>query len=1138
MFRILLTCLLLQSAFIYAQYPYGRGRPHVVKDNVKCLYGLKNDSNQWVVQPQYTTLSDQRTYFLPGNSQSKFGLINNRGQLVLPVEYDKIISVSDHRFAPDLFIVAKNEKYGIADSSGKEIIPMIYDQVSQAYLSVYPHRHFILKKNEQYALIDNTLRYIIPFSDNKLTTEKYIPWKLHVIDKEGRHGLADSTGIIIPPVYKSITGVDERMMSFPDYFVAIDLVGGRQGLINSHGDTLLPFSQAVIGGAERGGKRIVVKNENESTFGLYDSSLHVIIPEGSKYIRSGYNQYIPAFPNDTCPVRRNEKWGLMSGNGDWVTKQIYDTILYPDFIADNSRGHFIVISDSKYGVIDPKGKTRIPLEYDMLVQCSDKHTVSGGSGCVRTINTYGTFFFVGKKNGFYGATKSDGSNFVPYVYDTIFTPFGQNQWYYRGNHGGQYANSDLYFTGKDKALFLRRGSDSNYYYSHSPSSTPYTLTYFFNVNKEIKVYRSGESYYPFREIKAGNKTILSPAREVNVSIDPNNYDQLQVRTGYYEDFLYFDRKTGKQVVNPLEGVQLVARAGENHIYQSKENTLGIISPEGQILLKPAYIGLSYVTTYEGKPYLWTKMSEDTSCDSYDPRNNCACGWRLSNLNGVPVSKYVFDLPQSLSQEMVPMVIDGKIGLFNVPKLKFVSAVVYKDISPFCGNRAYNPWNTSYCYNDTLFYVTRNNGQFGLMNARGKWVTDSTCDYLIPYPNRGYFYSAALNEFGYTRSLLVSSTSRVMVDDKGRIATDSLFIDSLMLQAHYFRSYKYQDFGYGRESEYLQRGPQIGYLYYSRRKDFRVSPQNDSHFVAALNAGRKLVLDLWGYRYQEHPGSYSIGGTAYVVNQMLGAQNSTGTLRTVSPKQSENLKADILYYSNKGISLQTNFNPDTSKAARNLPFPVYLNFQLNAKGEYIPATLDSLFCPTVEYQYVLNKLIREAIQKRDDMNIDCGSEDNFFLRTKDRYYFSDTALVFEFAAGFRPVVIPWTQLQPYSRPGGLVDRFIGNQNGEHCRPAYDTTAINYQSQGFSSMKQLQASGYLSREKITTYQYIFSDSVNHIVNGIRYCNGTDMVMDVFFEPVVIKNSTGKSSSYTEKAKLPKAIRKKKIVQFYSIKHYRCS
>jgi hypothetical protein len=1133
---IAIFLLLLLPGVVLCQYPYVRGRPHVVKDNVKCLYGLKNDSNQWVVQPQYTTLSDERYYFIAGNSEKKSGVINTRCQLILPVEYDKVIPLSWNRTAADLFIVEKNKKQGIIDSSGKEFLPLIYDRVSNVYLAPFPHRYFILQKDNQFALMDNSFKFFVPFSDDKLTTENYIPGKLQIIDKDGRHGLVDSTGIVIAPQYKSLEMLSRYASVFPDYIIATDMLSGKKGLINSHGDTLIPLEKAAISSPDNRTKSVLVENELETSFGLYDSSLQVLIPEGSRYIYSQYNQQLPVLPSDTCPVRRENKWGLMTGNGKWVTDQTYDTIIYPDFVSDNNRGHFMVKANGKYGVIDPSGKIIIPVEYDMLVQCSDKHTSSGGSGCVRTSYTYGTFFFVGKKNGSYGATKSDGRNFLPYIYDTVISRTGQDNWYHNSLPGAQYANGDLYFTSTSKAVYLKRGTESSFYYLATYNSIPYTLSYFFNVDKDIKVYRNEENYYPFRDLKMGTKTILVPAFDVSVDVDRNNFDQLEVRSGYYDEYSYFDRITGKPVINPLKGVQLVAGAGENHIFQSEQMKLGIISPQGKILLDPVYSGLFYTAAFDGKAYLWTKTSTDTTCGSFDPQNNCACGWRLCNLKGVPVSESVFDFPQALSAEVVPIVIDGKIGLFNVTKLKFVSAVVYKDITAFCSNTL-NPTYDSYSCYMSKFFVTRANGQFGIMDSNGKWLTDSTFDYMIPYPRRNYSaaVSSTTNLFTLDRWLMHGSGPDVLVDNEGHFATDQLLIDSLIEQSYVLAQNQYRLSGWDRDPQYSQKGPQLGYVYPNNfpHNGEKLTNAQDSLYFAAVKTGTELLVDSFGYRLHQIPGSYSIGGTGYVVDQWAREQHVY--VKTVQPKQSEYLQADIMHYSDKTISILTMFNPDSSQAGKSNSYPYYLNYQKTESGEYVPLTLDSIFCPTVQYQFVLNKLLREAVKKRDNLNLDCGNEDGFFSRTQGKFYLSDTGLVFVLQNAY--IGIPWMQLQPYSRAGGIVDHFLGNKNAEHCRPAYDTTVVNYASQGINTMLQLQQSGYLSREKIASWNYLYSDSLNKLVNGIRYCNGSDMVIDVFFEPTVVKASPGRFT-YEESAKLPKAIRKKKIVNFYSVKHYPCA
>lgn len=1126
--RIIAVCLLLLPVTAFSQYKWGR--PHVVKDNVACLYGLKNDSNQWVVNPQFTKLDDINTYYVAHNNNSKSGIINLRGKLILPVIYESIQAVGDHRKEPDLFIVSKDSKYGLVDSLGKEILPLVYDKLDFVYLAVFPHRYFVLKKGEEFALIDNTLKYFIPFSQNKLEIESrdHIYLHLRVIDKEGKIGLADSAGIRIQPQYRAVSGFDGVR------FLASDWKTNKRGLVSISGDTLLPFDHSEIGFTGMPEKRIIALREN--TFGVLDSSLRVIIPEGTAFIEGEYNSHVPRSSKYTVAARRENKWGLLTGNGVWVTEQNYDTIIYPNFIPEGSSRHYIAKQNGKYGVMGTKGQVLIPFEYDVLVQCSDTRSHSSQSGCIVTSYITGSYFFIGKKNGYYGATKSDGKNFIPYIYDTIMPPHpDNNSWYYRTYPEMRYANGDQYFLGNGTALHLHRSSE---HYGYSSSSWTSTLTYFFDANKDIKIYRNEDTYYAFNEIHVGNRKMLSPDPEPDVRTDPNNENQIQVKTGSYynEKILYFDSKTGKPVVNPLEGIMVVDHVGENLMYLSTDSLLGIINPQGKVILQPIYIGMYTAPAFGGKLYLWTKTTIDTTCGSYDPGEDCACGWRLCNMNGVPVVKYVFDFPQPLSAEVLPMYIDGKAGLFNVKELKFVRSPIDIDIVDFYSA---NARNHEYSYPEIhFFYVTRENGQFGVMSSKGKWMTDSTYEYMIPFPRRNYLAarSSRTNQFTERRWLLTGSQNKTMIDATGRLTSDSLLIDSLITQSfimHDYRGYDHNIWG-SNIPEYMQSGPQVGFRSYpTYRNGVLLTPEKDSLYNSAFRSGLEFLLSNYEYRFHQTPGSYATGGTAYVVGQWIHERNAYHN--TVSPHQSENLHAEVIYYSDKAMSIVTHFNPDTSEKAKNNLGPYNFNFQRDNSGQYIPVTFDSIFCPTVAYEFVLNKLIRNAVKKREDLNIDCGNEDSYFLRTQGRFYFSDTGLVFNLSNAV--IGIPWAQLQPYSRPGGIVDRFIGNQNGEHCRPAYDTTVVNYTAQGYTTMKQLQESGYMKREKITSYHYLFSDSVNHIVSGIRYCNGGDMVIDVFFDPVVVENVSVRSIAFSEKAKMPKAIRKKNIVNFYSIKHYPC-
>lgn len=75
--------------------------------------------HDWVLWEDMIRVRDQ-----PEPEPAHYGVINNKGRLILPVRYDKINMIQNGRA-----VVAENGKYGLFDSGGKELIRPQYDKI-------------------------------------------------------------------------------------------------------------------------------------------------------------------------------------------------------------------------------------------------------------------------------------------------------------------------------------------------------------------------------------------------------------------------------------------------------------------------------------------------------------------------------------------------------------------------------------------------------------------------------------------------------------------------------------------------------------------------------------------------------------------------------------------------------------------------------------------------------------------------------------------------------------------------------------------------------------------------------------------------------------------------------------------------
>ena len=87
-------------------------------------------------------------------SDSKYGLINRKGEIVVEPQYDFILK--SNRI--NRFMVKSGEKYGFINNNGQVVIPFIYEDVNPYY-----ERLAAVKKNGKYGFINHKGKVKIPF---------------------------------------------------------------------------------------------------------------------------------------------------------------------------------------------------------------------------------------------------------------------------------------------------------------------------------------------------------------------------------------------------------------------------------------------------------------------------------------------------------------------------------------------------------------------------------------------------------------------------------------------------------------------------------------------------------------------------------------------------------------------------------------------------------------------------------------------------------------------------------------------------------------------------------------------------------------------------------------------------------------
>ncbi len=288
-------------------------------------------------------------------ANNKWGVIDNKGEVVIETNYDEMIVIPDN--TKDLFICTYDANYEngeyktrVLDKKGKEI----------------------LKDFEQVEAIEN-------YDANSIWYENQIlKYK-----KDGKIGLIDFSGKeIVPAEYDKVyalPGVEKSIIIEKD---------GLCGLVsNSMGEVIIEAKYAEIQSLgttyEHG---YIVKNT--------DSYYGVITTDKREILECKYDKIDNVVSNEMFVVTEGGKNKIIKKDGSTVLENGFDDVVSID-------GERIVIElGGKYGVIDLQGNNIIPCEYEKLSTAFE--------------NTY-----IAKKENKYGLINSDNSVKVDFKYNNM-----------------------------------------------------------------------------------------------------------------------------------------------------------------------------------------------------------------------------------------------------------------------------------------------------------------------------------------------------------------------------------------------------------------------------------------------------------------------------------------------------------------------------------------------------------------------------------------------------------------------------------------------------------------------------------------------------------------------------------------------
>jgi hypothetical protein len=987
--------------------------PVIIKDPASCLYGLKDSTGKWILQPKYTFIGDfsynDKAKVLLNN---KNGIIDKKGKEIIPPIYDKIESVSGYLesknqkenndfylFIINSSIVYQDGKCGMIDSTGKIILPIAYYSIGTFVNGISLVTTAAFKK----CFADRSgITYCFPF-DIQIDDYHYLVginrFSVYKTEKDingkqkKRWGVCDKTGQLILPF---------EFDSIPTNVYKMGIIGsyknGKEGFYSNDGEKITENIYDVWSESWRWGNDNIYKYLLVSTAGKWGIiAEYGIFPIECKY--DTIMEYHYDFDSVAFVCREKNNWTVLGLNGRAMLKNSYDRIAVSRerMYRGNDDNYLLAQKNGKWGAVNLSGFEMMKLEYDTVFM-DDYYDIFWSPKEVRVL-------FQSVESGYVALR-----GYHPSPNERVY-PINLSQDYWRENDYDM-KNSTVGFENHYEGILA---TDTNYQYGKylncnyvlseiniSPKisidstffvfNLPHDLFYFEN-EYQTSPYDPDLGYtYAVRKNK-NNKPSISYAYPLLVTsshayLEIGRKAKMIIRD---DGKIIFDSIPGKSIYGfgvLKDSVPLF------YLNDAATNKTGLIDETGKIIVKANWASISPLNGDS----LWVQNP--------DKPEGCIGSW---NILAVSSGKLIFKTEDELfhpvpnSYEIYSINGTGKgLGVFDSEKMKFAIPPLYRYIFPLDRNQQY-------------FSVVTFSGKTGIVSATDKLTADTTWQKIIEVRDR-YDYGnrdSILSPFIY---VLIGKNKQAVFDNKGIHPFDDAHRDSVLKFITNFSPTYYNYFGNKGE-------PRIAVDSGIIFQNWQVQLLTDSIFISPL------AMDC----RKEFRSNYSFYWNGLDFDE-FSISEICKSWPSYPPEYYNYNYSDVsrecgLVNSDFLCFRTTISNPKNYLYNQEL---FYFNYLLiDNKPQII--TLDYLFTGT-EWKTLINKAIFDYLEQHPEVDAPCVNADSYPQLLQNAFILDSTGLILMPDWRIRnhdnhekaeiQVLIPWEKVKPYLKKE-LVGKIIND-----------------------------------------------------------------------------------------------------------------
>ncbi|QLE01665.1 WG repeat-containing protein [Galbibacter sp. BG1] len=365
-------------------YASGFSSNYVVKKENKV--GLVSARFEKILIPiEYDTIENVYGQYWVVTLENKLGLYTD--DITLEPEFDEI-KFSTQKGAE--IHVKKNGKYGILNKKGELVVPIVYNEI------ILKNNLFELKKDDKISyLIDGKISKYNINGNNVFRTSKYDNY--YVFSENKKKGiLDDSNNIVIEPKYDEIKYKRIYYHSNLPEDILIVKNKGKWGIIDIQENNIIPVKYESLN-MQFPEKIILGKNGFKQ---IYDTR--------SKKLNEEYNfDKFSQYSKDFSIIRKDNKETLIDNdNLNMLFPYQYDYIVH-DYLPSNKL--IIVEMNEKKGIINIHNEILIPIIYDEVELFCENNIVVKKNDEYSILNSNNKILIPFSKNEIFVYTKNDNT---------------------------------------------------------------------------------------------------------------------------------------------------------------------------------------------------------------------------------------------------------------------------------------------------------------------------------------------------------------------------------------------------------------------------------------------------------------------------------------------------------------------------------------------------------------------------------------------------------------------------------------------------------------------------------------------------------------------------------------------------------